>query len=42
MQLELGVDESYTIYIAAAGGFNSIVGGATIEVVNFLPDIFVE
>ncbi|VAH01060.1 unnamed protein product [Triticum turgidum subsp. durum] len=29
--LELGVDESYTIYIAAAGGANSIVGGATIE-----------
>jgi hypothetical protein len=42
MQLELGVDESYTIYIAAAGGVNSIVGGATIEVVNVLPDIFVE
>ncbi|XP_062230553.1 beta-hexosaminidase 1 [Phragmites australis] len=29
--LELGVDESYTIYVAAAGGANSIVGGATIE-----------
>ncbi|XP_006654923.1 beta-hexosaminidase 1 [Oryza brachyantha] len=29
--LELGVDESYTIYVAAAGGVNSIVGGATIE-----------
>jgi hypothetical protein len=25
------VDESYTIYVAAAGGVNSIVGGATIE-----------
>uniref|UniRef100_A0A0E0H8N4 Beta-hexosaminidase n=1 Tax=Oryza nivara TaxID=4536 RepID=A0A0E0H8N4_ORYNI len=30
-KLELGVDESYTIYVAAAGGVNSIVGGATIE-----------
>uniref|UniRef100_A0A8I6WGU7 Beta-hexosaminidase n=1 Tax=Hordeum vulgare subsp. vulgare TaxID=112509 RepID=A0A8I6WGU7_HORVV len=29
--LELGVDESYTIYIAVAGGANSIVSGATIE-----------
>ncbi|KQK07755.1 beta-hexosaminidase 1 [Brachypodium distachyon] len=29
--LELGVDESYTIYVAASGGVNSIVGGATIE-----------
>ncbi|GJN36275.1 hypothetical protein PR202_gb25120 [Eleusine coracana subsp. coracana] len=29
--LELGVDESYTIYVAATGGANSIVGGATIE-----------
>lgn len=36
MQLELGVDESYTIYIAAAGGANSIVRGATIEVVFLL------
>jgi hypothetical protein len=43
MQLELGVDESYRIYIAAAGGVNSIVGGATIEVVFFTssPQIFV-
>lgn len=32
MQLELGVDESYTIFVAAPGGANSIVGGATIEV----------
>ena len=31
------MDESYTIYIAAAGGVNSIVGGATIEVVFFSP-----
>ncbi|KAL5201981.1 hypothetical protein ABZP36_012933 [Zizania latifolia] len=30
-KMELGVDESYTIYVAAAGGVNSIVGGATIE-----------
>ncbi|KAL6865423.1 hypothetical protein ACP4OV_016574 [Aristida adscensionis] len=29
--LELGVDESYTILVAAPGGVNSIVGGATIE-----------
>nr|CAB3463704.1 unnamed protein product [Digitaria exilis] len=29
--LALGVDESYAIYVAAAGGVNSIVGGATIE-----------
>ncbi|GJM94393.1 hypothetical protein PR202_ga11033 [Eleusine coracana subsp. coracana] len=29
--LQLGVDESYTIYVGATGGANSIVGGATIE-----------
>uniref|UniRef100_A0A0D9WC22 Beta-hexosaminidase n=2 Tax=Leersia perrieri TaxID=77586 RepID=A0A0D9WC22_9ORYZ len=29
--LELGVDESYRIYVAAKGGVNSIVDGATIE-----------
>jgi hypothetical protein len=32
LQLELGVDESYTIYVASPGGANSVVGGATIEV----------
>jgi len=32
VQLALGVDESYTIYVGAAGGVNSIVGGAIIEV----------
>jgi hypothetical protein len=33
LQLELGVDESYAIYVASPGGANSIVGGgATIEV----------
>ncbi|PWZ16522.1 Beta-hexosaminidase 1 [Zea mays] len=29
--LALGVDESYAIYVAAAGGVDSIVGGAIIE-----------